>query len=104
MRKGKKIIEKTAGGCYLNIEVSPRAKRSEILGVDIWRGTVKFNIAEVPDSGKANRELIQLIESIFPEVKGKVKIVRGRISRLKSIFIPLQEEIIRNGLGIEGDQ
>jgi len=103
LRKISEAVETTKGGCYLNAELSPGAKKSEIMGIDAWRGTIRFNIAEQPISGKANLELIQLLESIFPEAKGKMKLVKGEKSRRKRIFIPLREEIVKRGLGTDND-
>jgi len=90
-------------GCYLSVEASPGARKSEFLGVDSSRGAVKIAVASPPVSGKANAELIELLEGMFPEVKGNIVIAKGEKSRSKRIFIPLDADSIRERLGLKDD-
>jgi len=96
-------LEQAKGGCYLNIEASPGSKSPGISGIDKWRGALKIGIASPPVSGKASRELIGMFEIIFPEVKGRIVLVKGEKSHSKRLFIPLDKETIRVRLGLKDD-
>jgi uncharacterized protein len=100
--KRQRILEVAKDGCYLSIEASPGARKTEFLGVDSWREAAKIAVAAPPVSGKANAELVDLLEGMFPEAKGSIVIARGEKSRSKRVFIPLDAKKIRERLGLEG--
>ena len=64
---------------------------------------MKVGIASPPVSGKANAELIEVFENMFPEAKGNIVIAKGEKSRSKRIFIPLDARVIRERLGLKDD-
>jgi len=64
---------------------------------------MKISVASPPVSGKANAELIEVIENMFPEAKGSIVIAKGEKSRSKRIFIPLDARVIRERLGLKDD-
>ncbi len=103
MGKRQRVLEVAKNGCYLSFEVSPGARKTEFLGVDSWREAVKIAVASPPVSGKANAELIDLVEGMFPEARGSIVIARGEKSRSKRIFIPLDAKKIRERLGLKDD-
>jgi uncharacterized protein (TIGR00251 family) len=104
LKRKANIIEAAKTGCYLNIEASPGAKRSEIAGADVWRGALKVSVAAPPVSGQANEELVAMMEAVFPEAKGSIALTKGSKSHSKTLFIPLREAIIRKRLGLEDDK
>ena len=104
MKRKSRIIEATEAGCYLTIEASPGAKRSEVNGIDIWRGALKVSLAAPPVSGQANLELIGLIEGKFPGLKGKIVLTKGAKSHSKTVFIPAEEKVVKKVLGLKDDQ
>lgn len=103
LSKKMTIAHGSEAGCYLDVEVSPASKEPGMLGTNPWRGTLKISIASPPISGKANAELIEIIESKFPEVKGRIRIARGEKSHSKRLFIPLYESIVKKRLGLPDD-
>ena len=64
---------------------------------------MKISVASPPVSGKANAELIEVFENMFPEAKGNIVIAKGEKSRSKRIFIPLDARVIRGRLGLKDD-
>lgn len=104
MKRKSKIIESAESGCYINVEASPGAKKSEITGVDIWRGALKVSIAAPPVSGQANQELVAMMESIFPEVKGKIILAKGAKTHSKTLFVPAKEVVVKKRLGLSDDR
>jgi uncharacterized protein len=99
----QRVIEETKNGCYLSIEASPGASKTEFSGLDPWRGAMKISVASPPVSGKANAELIEMFENKFPEAKGNIVIAKGEKSRSKRMFIPLDARVIRERLGLKDD-
>jgi uncharacterized protein (TIGR00251 family) len=99
----RRILERAKDGCYLSIEASPGSKSSGISGIDQWRGAIKVGVVSPPVTGRANRELIEVFEGVFPEARGRVALVKGEKSRSKRLFVPLDIEIVRGRLGLEDD-
>ena len=104
MKRKARIIEATEAGCCLKIEAAPGAKKSAVLGVDIWRGALKVSLAAPPVSGQANRELIEMMGSLFPEARGRIVIAKGAKSHSKTLFIPASETDVRKRLGLTDDK
>jgi len=104
LKRKARIIEATEAGCYLNVEASPGAKCSAIVGVDVWRGSLKVMLAAPPVSGQANKALIDLMEDIFPACRGKIALTKGAKSHSKTLFIPAGEAAVRKGVGLKDDQ
>jgi uncharacterized protein len=69
----------------LRLRVSPGAPRSEIVGRhgDAW----KVRVAAAPESGKANRAVIDLLAAILEIPRDRLTIVAGRASRDKSVAV-----------------
>lgn len=99
-----KAIEASEAGCYLNLEILPGSKESKILDIDPWRHALRISISSPPVSGKANSELLNMFEKIFPESKGMIVLAKGGKSRSKRLFIPLSEQVIRERLGLKDDR
>jgi len=101
--KKQRVLEESENGCYVSIEASPGARETELSGLDPWRGAIKVSVASPPVSGKANAELVELFENMFPEAKGDIVLVKGEKSRSKRMFIPLDAMMIRERLGLKDD-
>ena len=50
MEAVKDVVE----GVLVDIEVSPKSKKFEISGYNMWRGEIEVRIVSVPQKGKAN--------------------------------------------------
>jgi uncharacterized protein (TIGR00251 family) len=73
------------GTIVLDLKVSPRASKTEVVGFS--EGTLKVKLAAMPEKGKANEELRSLLGSIFAVPKSRIEIVAGRTSAHKRIKV-----------------
>ncbi|MEM2839093.1 MAG: DUF167 domain-containing protein [Thermoplasmata archaeon] len=101
MNKKIAAIKEVEKGIYLNLKVSANQKETRIGGIDIWRNALEVSIGAAPVSGKANMELLKLLEGIFPEAKGGIIIVKGQKSSMKKIFIPISSTLAIERLGLD---
>ena len=72
----------------LRVKVVPRASKSEIAG-ELSDGTLKVRLAAVPEKGKANEALIELLAKIYEVPRSAVEILSGHTSALKMVRINL---------------
>lgn len=79
-------LRSSGAGTEIEIMVSPNAKDSEIGEVDQWRKRLLVKVTAPPEGGRANRE----VEELFSKVLGcKAEIVKGHLSRMKTVFTPI---------------
>lgn len=79
----------------VDIEVSPNSKRFEISGFNQWRNRIEIRIRQVPQKGKANREICKEMSKIF---NCEVAIFKGEKSSQKTLlFRNSSRETILNG-------
>ena len=69
----------------IKVRVLPKSSRTEILGIK--DDTYKVKLTAPPMEGKANKALIELLARRLRIGKGRVEIVSGGRSRLKTIRI-----------------
>jgi uncharacterized protein len=72
----------------VDIRVTPGARRKEIKRDG--QGLI-IKLVSRPQEGKANRELVEYLASIFSVRKSEVRIVSGGKGRKKVIFLPVDE-------------
>lgn len=77
------------GGVELHIRLSPSASANKIEGIyPAEEGArLKVSVTSVPEKGKANKSLIQLLSKTFKVSKGQIQITSGEIHRNKTVFI-----------------
>lgn len=68
----------------LRVKVITRASRNEIVEHD---GQITVRVTAAPTDGKANIAVVELLAEYFDVTKSRVKIVRGKASRQKTIVI-----------------
>ena len=82
------------GGSLLAVKVQPRSSRSGIEGVE--GDFLKVRLHAVPEGGKANEELVELLHRALRLARQNIKILRGEKSRSKWVEIqglnPLEVE------------
>lgn len=78
-------VRPTETGCELAVQVTPRAKKTEVCGVRNHRIAIRLNAP--PVDGKANRELVRLLRELFRVPKSGITIVAGETSRVKTVQI-----------------
>jgi len=76
--KNKRVI--------LRVKVLPRSVSNTIVGL-LDDGTLKIRVAEVPEKGKANKELKNFLAEEFETSKNNVEIISGATDSLKLIRI-----------------
>ena len=65
-----------------DVKAVPRAARSEVVGITA-DGAMKVKVAAVPDKGKANEELREILASWFKVPKSNVELLQGETSTRK---------------------
>ncbi|MFA4930690.1 MAG: DUF167 domain-containing protein [Patescibacteria group bacterium] len=86
----------------MNVKINPRSSRSEIVGFE--GGVLKIKVRAVPEGGKANLELRELVAVALGLAKSRVNIKLGHKSREKVVAIDtdLDRETLENKLSRSG--
>ena len=71
---------------HINLKITPRASKNEIIGVKENRLCVR--IAAPPEDGKANDSLRSFLSKVLDCPKRDIVIIKGEHSRLKTVVIP----------------
>ena len=80
-------------GVTFQVQVVPRASRSEVVGE--YNGSLRVRLAAPPVDGAANEELIRVLAKTFKVPRGAVKLVSGHSSKIKQVSIEaLPDEIV----------
>ena len=74
------------GTIVLAVKVSPRASRSEVVGVTD-EGLLKTRLAAIPEKGKANQELRRLLAEWFGVAVSGVEILAGETAQHKRVRV-----------------
>ncbi len=77
-------ISKFVKNNRLSVAVKPNANKTEIIGFDESKSSLKIAIAAEPEDDKANKELIRFVSKAL---KRKALIEKGRTSREKILRI-----------------
>jgi len=78
------MIKKVKDGVLIDVEVSPNASKTAILGYDRWRDAIKVSVKSPPKGGKANRELLEFLSDLFD---CRVEILKGERSTRKVVIL-----------------
>lgn len=68
-----------------SVKVKPGARKSEVLL--IAENLITVAVHAIPEKGKANKELIQLLSEYFKVPKSRVVILKGETGRNKIVEI-----------------
>lgn len=83
--EGAEIVKEVEGGLCLLLWVHTKARKTGF-GALGARG-LEVYVREVPEKGRANRELVRLLKKSFRIPKDEVKILKGEKSRQKLVFL-----------------
>ncbi len=72
----------------LLIKVTPQASKNEIIYLE--GETLKVRLSVVPEKGKANKALIQLLSKKLKISQSQITIVQGQTSRNKKVSIAME--------------
>ncbi|MDH3365683.1 MAG: DUF167 domain-containing protein [Thermoplasmata archaeon] len=92
-------IRESTGGCVIDVDVSPGAKKTEVVAVNEWRGSLQVRVAAEPKRGKANDELLRFLSERLSLGPNAIRIVKGARSRIKTVFVRLSAEEAKKRLG-----
>lgn len=67
----------------VDIEVSPNSKKFEISKFNSWRNRIEIRIKQIPQKGKANKEICKELSKMF---KCEVNIFKGDKSSQKTVI------------------
>ena len=81
----KKIVRLHQKGVEINFQVLPRSSQSKIVG--IHNDAVKIKLNKPPVDGQANAECLRVVAKYFGVSKTQVSVLRGTLSRQKTILI-----------------
>lgn len=70
---------------YLKVKVHPRASQQKVQ--KLGDGEYSVRVLSPPVEGKANKEVIKVLASYFRLPPSRVKILKGKKSRLKIVAI-----------------
>ncbi len=65
----------------ITVKVKPNAKKDEIKKIDTDYYEVR--VTAIPEKGKANKRVIEVLSKYFKIPKSKIKLLRGETSREK---------------------
>lgn len=74
------------GRLTLNVKAVPRSSRDEIAGVQP-DGSLKVKVTAVPEKGKANAAICELLAECFNVPRRNVEVTRGRSSAQKVVTL-----------------
>ena len=81
----KKIVRLHKEGVEINLQVLPRSSQSKIIG--LHNDAVKIKLNKPPVDGQANAECLRVVAKYFGVSKTQVSVLRGALSRQKTILI-----------------
>ena len=77
-------------GARLRINLTPKASRSEIKGIERaanGQSHLKVRVTAVPENGKANKALIKLLAKNLRLPTGSLEVVSGATARSKEVLV-----------------
>ncbi|WP_029520284.1 DUF167 domain-containing protein [Persephonella sp. IF05-L8] len=65
----------------IKVKVKPNAKKNEIKQIE--KNFYEIRVTVVPEKGKANKKVIELLSNYLKVPKSRIKLIRGETSREK---------------------
>lgn len=90
-----------AGGVRLRVRLTPKSSRDEVCGLeDTAEGAaLKVRVRAVPEDGKANAALVEIVARWLQVPKSSVELVAGGKSRIKSLAVSGRPAELEQRLG-----
>jgi hypothetical protein len=82
-------------GIRMTIWAQPGAKKNGVTG--IHQGMVRVSVTQVPEKGKATREILKVLAQALELKKSQVELITGETSREKVVLITQidEQELLR---------
>lgn len=71
----------------IKVKVKPNAKKEEIKEID--KNYYEIRVTVVPEKGKANKKVIEVLSKHLKVPKSRIKLIRGETSREKLFEIDM---------------
>lgn len=97
--KSEGFVRPHGAGCSVTIEASPGAKKTEIVGINPWRGALQVKVAAEPREGAANDELLAFLGKKLGLDRTEIRFLKGERSGKKTLFIPMPPDKVESILG-----
>lgn len=79
------FFEKKSNGVILRVKIETESKKTALKSSN--NSYVTLSVQSKPEHGKANEEALSFLCGFFDVCRDRVKIVRGKKSRKKEVFI-----------------
>ena len=89
------MIKETTQGLLVNIKIVPNSSKNEIVIEDSF---IKVKISAQPIENKANKALIEFLSKKFKIPKTCIKILKGELSREKTILFETSDKEKMNNI------
>jgi hypothetical protein len=86
------------GGTLLKIRVKAKARENASRGVHA--GRLRIHVTAVPERGKANRAVIEVLAGRLRLAASALKIVAGATTSDKTILVPLEPAVVAARLSL----
>ena len=80
-----RVAETTRNGLRVTIRLTPKAAHDRIDGLK--QGVLQARVRAVPEDGRANTALVELVAREIGVPKSTVSVAQGKTSRLKTLLI-----------------
>lgn len=67
------------------VKVYPKSKKNEVVGYE--KEVIKIRVKQIPEKGKANDAVIEVLSKFFKVPKSNIKILTGKSARIKRVSI-----------------
>jgi hypothetical protein len=90
-------VSERAGGIVIHVRLTPKSGATKVHGVERHgeRVFLKVSVTAPPEDGKANAALLSAIAEWLELPKSRVSLEAGQKSRIKSVFVPVDLELLR---------
>lgn len=79
------LVTETQGAVTFQVRVTPRAKRTEIVGA--MQGVLRVKLAAPPVEGAANEALVKFLAAQLGVRVAQVEILAGQTARVKTVRV-----------------
>ncbi len=90
-------VEKTKEGVILYVRATPKASRNAITGIvegANQRLELKISVTAVPDGGRANEAILNLLAKEWKLLKSPMRVLSGATHRHKVILIAGESDLL----------
>ncbi len=93
-------IRRVSDGVMLKVRLTPKSSRDAVVGIEVFGGeaVLKARVRAVPEDGRANAALEQLIAHWLKVPPSSVSVAQGGKSRIKQILIEGDAETLARSI------